>query len=1719
MNLSRRLASYSAAIFVPIIAFALRELLAHRYPGQMPPFITLFPGVMVVAILYGLAPGVVATVVSALIAVFWVFAFRSIFVASSAGGAMGLAVFIVTGIAVSILAEQHQRARSRAAVAVSLRDTESALRRYELLASQSQDVILFMRLQDGRILEANQAAAETYGYSREELLSLSILDLRAAETREEAPRQMGEAYLNSLRFETLHCRKDGTTFPVEVVSRGVAIGDERILLTSIRDITKRKQDEAVLRESQAQLEAALSSMADAVCIVDTDRRFRYCNDAFNGFHRFKSGADCPAMLVEFQSLVDLITSEGEIVPVEMRPLARALRGETGTKAEYVVRRNDTGESWIGSYSFSPVRDRDGSTIGAVEVVRDVTDRSEAEAARARMLAELDRNNRELRALLGAATATVEGQGFPGSAVEIFEYARQATGAQSGCLALLNADGSEHQILACNSSGIQLPDCGSGECRCAVKQGSPEAVLALREQACRRKRPAFRNDFPRDESLPPGAFEIANFLFVPLEISGEVHGVVGLANKPGGFTESDGQTAAAFGKLMAGALEKNRYLDALRVSEERFRSLYENATIGLYRTTPDGKILLANPALVRMLGFSSLAELGARNLEEETGREPNYDRAAFKRRAESGEVIDLESAWIRKDGSTVFVRESARAIRNPAGETIYYEGTVEDITERRQAEEALRRNEARYRAVVEDSGERVIFTDENRLLLYRSPSRQLTGFSDGERLGRDVLEVMHPDDAEVVRQAWADVLQDPEKSREVEYRLRCQDGSYRWVQNSVRNMLANPNVQAIVARIRDDSERRLAQDSLRESEAKFRAIVESSHEGISFLAADGRILYRSPAFHLITGYRDEDRLGDTWLELIHPDDLAAIRESFEQLAKEPGAIREMHYRLRHKGGELRWVVTTCCNLLDKAAVRAIISTTHDVTLRKLTEDALRNSEATNRITFEQAAVGIAHVAIDGRWLQVNDKLCEIVGYTREEMMGLRFQDLTHPDDLSLTDGSIRRILAGETEFFAEEKRYVRKDGSIVWVHVTVSLARNAAGEPRFYLAVTQDISARKEAERRLQQSEAEARARADELAALLDAVPAVTFIAHDRQCRNITSSRSAQELLRLPPGANVSLTQAEGQRPAHYHIWQGEREVAPEELPLQRAAATGCEVRGAELSIVFDDGSSRTIYGNTTPLFDGNGEVRGAVGAYLDITDLKRIELELRRSRHSLQVAIDAANLGVWSRDLVNDHAIWDDRQREIYGLSAGGNISYGKFMSLVLPEDREALQSAHDQRVSSNEQISCEHRILKAGEVRWVHSRGSAVRDEAGNVIGVSGITMDITGHKRSEENMRSLQEQIRIAQRTEALGRLAGGMAHDFNNILMIIRSYAELLQSHVPERSTGAGYLVEMLKASDRAAGLTAQLLAFSRKQIAVPVVLDLNAVVKDTSKMLRRLIGEDVELVLSAAPALWHVQADPDQIVQVLMNLCVNARDAMPNGGKITIATENLSCAAPGEHPHLPSGDFVKLSVGDTGVGMAKEVVEHIFEPFFTTKPQGKGTGLGLSTVFGIVAQSAGYVWAESEPGCGTRLVCCLPRANQAVPEAEAPMDRALPRGTETVMVVEDEIALRDSICEALRDAGYTVLSAGPGEEALTTAAGHDAEITVLITDVVMPMMNGRELSEKLTAIRPGLKTIFMSGYSDDWVIRSGISEARVAFLQKPFNMTVLARKLREVIDHKP
>jgi two-component system, cell cycle sensor histidine kinase and response regulator CckA len=418
----------------------------------------------------------------------------------------------------------------------------------------------------------------------------------------------------------------------------------------------------------------------------------------------------------------------------------------------------------------------------------------------------------------------------------------------------------------------------------------------------------------------------------------------------------------------------------------------------------------------------------------------------------------------------------------------------------------------------------------------------------------------------------------------------------------------------------------------------------------------------------------------------------------------------------------------------------------------------------------------------------------------------------------------------------------------------------------------------------------------------------------------------------------------------------------------------------------------------------------------------------------------------------------------------------------------------------------------KDGSILWASDCSRMVRGPTGAIEYFEGTLEDITGR-------RQLETQLRVSQKMEAIGRLAGGIAHDFNNLLTAILGYSELMEEQLPDDEDLLSSLHEIHKAGERAAALTRQLLAFSRRQVLQPKVLDLNAVVSEVEKLLRRLIGEDVELVTRLDPALGSVKADPGQLEQVLMNLAVNARDAMPEGGTLTVETANtvLDTGFTTANPGARSGEYAILTVTDTGIGMSDEVRSHAFEPFFTTKEHGKGTGLGLATAYGIVKQSDGYITVDSEPGRGTTFRIYFPRAAGAAAASgrgERPM--LSPRGTETILLVEDKSGVRRLSRTILEAQGYIVLEAASGDEALEVARAHAGEIHLVATDVVMPGMSGRVLWDRLRVVRPDPRVLFMSGYTDDAITRHGVLEPGIAFLQKPFTPFGLAQKVREVLD---
>jgi PAS domain S-box-containing protein len=755
-----------------------------------------------------------------------------------------------------------------------------------------------------------------------------------------------------------------------------------------------------------------------------------------------------------------------------------------------------------------------------------------------------------------------------------------------------------------------------------------------------------------------------------------------------------------------------------------------------------------------------------------------------------------------------------------------------------------------------------------------------------------------------------------------------------------------------------------------------------------------------------------------------------------------------------------------------------------------ETELRASEARKAAILETALDAVITMDPEGRIVEFNRAAEEMFGYERAEVTGRTVADTIVPHSLREAHhrGLARYLVTGEASVIGKRLELVgrRADGTEFPVELSITTVQ--LDRKRLFTAYLRDITERKQAEEALRKSEERFRALVENSSdgvSLLDRGGAIQY-----------SSPSSQRVLGWSPEARRG-------RPI-FEI------VHPEEIERARAFFAQCLARRGvpvttELRGLHQDGGWRQV-----EIVAANHLDDPAVGAvvmnYRDVTQRRRAEESVREAARQFRAVFDGALDAMVIADDEGRYVEVNAAACGLYGLGRSALLGHwiGDFAAPGL--DVAATWAAFRREGRAKGEL---HIVRPDGRVRELEFAASADFLPGSHLA----VFRDVT-------QRRQLEEQLRQAQKIEAVGRLAGGVAHDFNNLLNVITGYGQMLFRRLadsPEREKTRA----ILQAAERAAGLTRQLLAFSRKQVLEPKVLDLNAVVSGMDEMLRRLIGEDIELQADLAPQLGRTRADPGQIEQVLMNLVVNARDAMPRGGRVTLETSNAEMDEAYVRDHLGAraGRYVSLAVCDTGLGMDAETQKHIFEPFFTTKEKGKGTGLGLATVYGIVKQSEGYIWVDSAPGAGTTVRVFLPRV-EGEPAVEEPKRPAVPeqepaRGTETVLLVEDEEMVRRMTREVLEGAGYHVLEASSGFDALRVSSGHGGRLDLLLTDVVMPGMSGRELAERLAPVRPGMKVLYMSGHTDDAIFHHGVNQAGTGFLQKPFTPETLERRVRDLL----
>ena len=805
-----------------------------------------------------------------------------------------------------------------------------------------------------------------------------------------------------------------------------------------------------------------------------------------------------------------------------------------------------------------------------------------------------------------------------------------------------------------------------------------------------------------------------------------------------------------------------------------------------------------------------------------------------------------------------------------------------------------------------------------------------------------------------------------------------------------------------------------------------------------------------------------------------------------------------------------------------------------------EEAFRANAFLDSIVENIPAMAFLKDARDLRFVRFNRAGEELLGYSREELLGKNDYDLFPKEQADFFSRKDREVLQHRKVVDIPEEAIRTRDKGERILHTRKVPILNEEGEPEYLLGISEDVTETKRAEEALRhrlayehlisrisalavEAEDATRFQADCVAILGEGMSVSRAYIFEHRHETDTMDNTHEW---CAPGVEPQIHRLKDQPSSSTPWWvdtlQSGRTICfanIHDIPDRGAV----EILSAQdiLSILvvpvfvgdryfgfmgFDDCESHREW----PAEDV--EVLLSISRIMaSVIERQEAQGRLRAERSQLLSIFDSIDEPIYVTDPETYEVLFLNKAlQKALGRNPIGGICHQEFQGLdePCPFCTNEIILAHQDEPYRWE----EHHNPVLGRVFSVHDR--IIRWPDGRDVRLK-LAFDITEQKR-------LEEQLQVAQKMEAVGRLAGGVAHDFNNLLSVILNYTTFMLEELGEDDPLRQDVAEIRSAGERAAGLTRQLLAFSRKQVLEPQVLDLNETVAGMEPMLRRLTGEDIELTKMLAPDLGRVKADPGQLEQVIMNLTVNARDAMPDGGELTIRTTNveLDQEYADEHVEVAAGPYVLLAVSDTGCGMDEATRRRLFEPFFTTKERGKGTGLGLSTAYGIVKQSGGYIWAYGEPGRGSTFKVYLPRLEEdATPAVVTPFIEEPATGTETILVVEDEEAVRKVAARTLRLAGYQVLTAADGEEALLACQGHQGEIHLLLTDVVMPQMSGPHLAKRLQELRPELRVLYMSGYSEDAIVHHGVLDPGTSFVGKPFGGNDLRRKVRQALGGRP
>jgi two-component system NtrC family sensor kinase len=998
------------------------------------------------------------------------------------------------------------------------------------------------------------------------------------------------------------------------------------------------------------------------------------------------------------------------------------------------------------------------------------------------------------------------------------------------------------------------------------------------------------------------------------------------------------------------------------------------------------------------------------------------------------------------------------------------------------------------------------TDAANRHLYTNPRwSEITGVSAEEAFGQDwdtIISSTRPPGLPFDEVAAADV---PEGRR---YELWLPDSISRIVLVTAEAILGEEGEVAGWVGTVDDV---TAETKAEEERSRFQSLIQNSRDVIAVIDATGRCSYVSPGVFDVSGFRPEEVIGSMGFDFIHPDDAQIIADHLADIATVPNGIKTVEVRTRTKSNGWIWIEIRATNRLDDPSIEGIVLNYHDITERR--DAAQRIAQSESLLADGQALSHIGSFTWDMRTdeLAWSDEQYRLFGFEPGSVPATfdTLLEAIHPEDRdAFSEGAQASMATGAP--FQLDMRIVLPNGSTRWMNARGEVTMED-GAPARLTGMSHDITDRKKAE----QERLSLLAHQEELAArlrmLLDSTgEGIYGLDESGACTFMNKAGAA-----LLGGEPDEFVGRDIHQLVHHSRADGSAYPA-DECPIQEVLSSGLPVNASSEVVWRLDGTSFPIDYSAYPT-GGDDVENGAVVAFQDVTLRHKMEQDLRQSEELFRGAFDAAQTGIALTTV--DGRTFVDVNRALCEM-----LGYSKTELLQLDprrithlDDLETAGPPSIEALETNGTVEYLSRryLRKDGETITVEISESLVRGPDASPMYFVTHANDVTERERTAVETEKLELQLVQAQKMEAVGQLAGGVAHDFNNILSVILNYAEFAGEGLESDDGRLADIRQISKAGEKAAKLVHQLLAFSRKEIVEERVINVNDVVTDVFQILSSSLGEDIDLVFKPFDGIPCVEADPGRIEQVLLNLAVNARDAMPEGGVLNIST-GVESVGIGDLSALAPGEYVWVTMGDSGVGMDEGTVARIFEPFFTTKPRGEGSGMGLSSAYGIVEQAGGALFVDSQLGAGSTFSIYLPRSAAVVVETVDVKSVEAVRGTETILLVEDEDAVREFVSRILIKQGYEVVAYSNGFDALEYCRRNISGIDLLLTDVVMPRMSGRELSEQAATICTGLKTLFMSGYTDALLAQRGVPTSGDNLITKPFKPEELLDMLRSLLD---